>query len=352
MFQASTPSLTQSTSNTQFNQNSQQAAAGKPYLKQPSLFLQNMGYGSNKTGLSGLDTLSRNSPGKNVFNTPQTYKYSQYSTPTSSSLMSQQFSKATSTPPVINNSLTAATAAASEALSQTSKPQNSLLNKKAIKSDYSIAQMATSPVYNDNYEYMSLQHNEREKSLTASDYNSLESTSQTPSIVSKRAAIFEQKLEQRNLSPQFQNLEFSRGSSFNRSNFSPINKISKFDDPAEVHSSSGNSSTSFKENKRPISLHDSHSSNHKKVQPAIDHGKESVAVTKNENEPHQMSISDKMKMFSTSQSNSMHNKSLNVEAYEAKANKSKRNANRFQTQVIYEIILIKYLTIFLVELKF
>jgi len=98
------------------------------------------------------------------------YKYSQY-TPSSTNNYNQ-FNKATSTPPVINSNLTAATAAASAALaSQTqtsplnhaqkpfSIPNNSLQKSKTIKSDYSIANKLSTPVYNnDNYDFLSLQH--------------------------------------------------------------------------------------------------------------------------------------------------------------------------------------------------
>lgn len=157
---------------------------------------------------------------------------------------------------------------------------------------------------------------------------------QEPSIVSKRAALFEQKLEQRNLSPQYQSyMESSRSTSFNRSNLSPANKITKIEDAAiDMHSSSGGSIGSFKENKRPISIHDSHSIKfNKKVELAQD-------IESSSSEPHKMSISEKMKMFqpaNTSQASIIQNRFMNSDSFEVKPNKStnKRYQNRFQTQV-------------------
>jgi len=121
------------------------------------------------------------------------YKYSQYISPSTANY--NQFNKATSTPPVINSSLAAATAAASAALesqtqtsfyNQTVKtqpvPNNSLQKSKTIKSDYSIANKFSAPVYsNDNYDFMSLQP----QGISVTTNNKNASSYNTPEPINK-----------------------------------------------------------------------------------------------------------------------------------------------------------------------
>ena len=270
------------------------------YLKQASPFMPN-GY-SKMSAFNENNLVSGRAPSQIV----NGYKYSQSAN--LSANLANQFAKSTSTPPAVNNSLTAATAAASAAIAA---QQNQHLTYKI-------------PASYNNYEYLSLQptnhfpENNREKSLEnsrsfrqpKSEYNSLNHTQQTPavaaavSIVSKRAALF----EQRTLSPQQQQQQgsesSSRRSSFNRQALSP-DKLVLAKEPGQEDSSGG----SHKENKRPMSLDN--------IETAA-------------KEPSKMSMSEKMKLFSAPHTNDDHDP-LAVKSSVKSANK--RNMNRFQTQV-------------------
>ena len=282
------------------------------YLKQASPFMPN-GY-SKMSAFNENNLVSGRAPSQIV----NGYKYSQ--TANLSANLANQFAKSTSTPPAVNNSLTAATAAASAAIAA---QQNQ--------------QMYKIPASYNNYEYLSLQptnqfaDTNREKSLEnsrsfrqpKSEYSSLNHSQQAAaaSIVSKRAALF----EQRTLSPQQQQQQgsesSSRRSSFNRQALSP-DRFVVAKEPGQEDSSGG----SHKENKRPMSLDN---------------------IETNAKEPSKLSMSEKMKLFSAPHTNDDHDP-LAVKSSVKSANK--RNMNRFQPQVnphFYFVVINKILLVLL-----
>lgn len=388
MFQSTPAPLSQSSHSTstsgsnQFNQNlvtaqaqqQQQQPAQKtekknPYLNDPTLFLKNMGYVPNKNGIGFTKetSASRGSPGRTLLNQPVP-KYAHYSS------TSNQFNKATSTPPQINSSLAAATAAASAAVAAVTTPtqqpiatnqfqapsNNSLKNSKNIRSDYSLSQMCSgSPSLgynNDNYEYMSLQPNnnfhnnqtrsDREKSFdsqTQNSFNLLTSpSSQGPSIVSKRAALFEQNqkrdMDTRTISPQFQSLDSTSHLSYTRSNLSPLSKVSKFEEPPEItpSSSGGASASSFKqENKRQI-LESQANNSFKRVQQQLvaNENQMDIGIDTDAMNPG-MSISERMKMLNNNNPRPVYNENFEIKSTNKKNASNYNNNNRFQTQVFF-----------------
>ncbi len=119
-----------------------------------------------------------------------------------------------------------------------------------------------------------------------------------------------------------------------------------------MHSSSGGSIGSLKENKRPISLHDSHKNSNKKIG-VHEKNKAEIAEdfdTETSSEPHKMSISEKMKLFqpvNSSSSAGFQNTSQKNDPFEIKKSTIKRNMNRFQTQVNLWGYILFYCTLFI-----
>ena len=200
---------------------------------------------------------------------------------------------------------------------------------------------------NNNFSGNNQLRTDREKSFDSqqSAYNLLSSpTSQGPSIVSKRAALFEQNNKRemevtRTISPPFQSLDSSRHS-FGRSNLSPLSKVTKFEesDVAQL-ASAGASVNSFRqENKRQMP--DSQANSFKRVQQTMDTqmdiGMDTDALNPG------MSISERRKMFSSSPGSGVANQRLAYnDGFDVKsANKrsaisNNNSGNRFLNQVIF-----------------
>lgn len=182
--------------------------------------------------------------------------------------------------------------------------------------------------------------------------------SSTASIVSKRAALYEQKLnEETKAQSQNQSTSASsvssRRNSFAKSNISPnklmssINNVNNENlsnnpiEDVEMLSSSTSSSSSYKENKQPsmsfveASVGEAKSLNNMNntLQTAIDASSTSSASTNSSKEPSKLSISEKMKLFS----------SPNIEYTSTKIKASNKNeSNRFQNQVTESFIFLYF----------
>lgn len=261
---------------------------------------------------------------------------------------SQQVINVTPKANFLNPSLTAATAAAAAAVAAQQEKQQfippSLIDastkSKLLKNDSYLNKniFIQQP---EQIREVSLEKNIFPKSISQqqnliNNVNLVGPATTGPSMVSKRAALYEQKFnsdEAKQTSPQSASVVNSRRNSFNKSTVSPnklITKIDNVNSPNEdlemlsSSSTSSSSSSSYKENKRPqIEVKNDSGSNQV--------SESSGSGTNSSKEPSKLSISEKMKLFSAPNT-----KTLNVDlsASSAKPKSVKRNFNnRFQTQV-------------------